>query len=495
MKLSSLVQALPIQHIFNPDNPEIKDVTIDSRLVKKGSLFVAISGGQYDGHNFIPQAFQNGASAIIIEKTISDSYPIPLIQVDSSRIAFSLIMQAWFGHSWQKLSLSAITGSNGKTTTAFLLHSLLNQLKGKTGLIGTAGYYSGMDRSEAALSGPVTTPDPGELHKLLNRFVQDQCHYAVMEASSFGIAQQRLAGISFDTIIWTNFTPTHHTLYHGGETNYFAAKNLLLQQVKPEGIVVLNRDMGAFPQIIPGKSPVETVGFHPKSDLVITSVESSPEQGIEMKCDYHGQSYQFSSPLVGRFQAYNIAQAFLVMNHYGIHHTQFDEALQSVKQIPGRWEVIEVPKIPMTVIIDKANTIVSLEAFFQNLQQWNFHRKILVYGQVGGGESSQRRKTGTLFHEHFDRIILTTDDPEKEDPLIGIQQFMDGIPLTEQKKVSIQLDRGKAINQAFLEANPHDLVAVLGRGNQREFLIRGRTEIFDDTEQCRIILAKLGWLS
>jgi len=494
LRLTSLIQALPLQSIQNQNNPEILDITIDSRKVKQGSLFIALTGSQVDGHLFIPQAIAQGASAIILEKTIPGDFSIPLIRVDSSRIAFSLIMQAWYGYPSQAMQLTAVTGSNGKTTTAYLLYSLFNRLIGKTGLIGTAGYFSGTDRLDTPLTGPVTTPDPNELQKLFKSFLQDQCCYAVMEASSFGIVKKRLSGMAFETILWTNFTPTHHILYHGSEEDYFIAKQSLLQQIKPEGLVILNRDMDGFSRITSGSSQIESVGFHPESDLMITALESTPERGIHMKCRYHGQSYEFSSPLVGNFQAYNIGQAFLAMNQLGVHPADFSEALRFITQIPGRWEIIEVPKIPFTVIIDKANTVASLEAFFHNLQQRSFHRKILVYGQVGGGESTQRIKTGSLFHQHFDRIILTTDDPENEDPMIGIQQFMQGVPISEQKKVSIQLDREKAITEAYLEARPNDLVAVLGRGNQREFLNQGRTEIFDDTEQCRKILMKLGWI-
>jgi len=263
LRLTSLIQALPLQSIQNQNNPEILDITIDSRKVKQGSLFIALTGSQVDGHLFIPQAIAQGASAIILEKTIPGDFSIPLIRVDSSRIAFSLIMQAWYGYPSQAMQLTAVTGSNGKTTTAYLLYSLFNRLIGKTGLIGTAGYFSGTDRLDTPLTGPVTTPDPNELQKLFKSFLQDQCCYAVMEASSFGIVQKRLSGMAFETILWTNFTPTHHILYHGSEEDYFIAKQSLLQQIKPEGLVILNRDMDGFSRITSCSSQIESVGFHP----------------------------------------------------------------------------------------------------------------------------------------------------------------------------------------------------------------------------------------
>ena len=493
MNLQLLLERVPNQYSGIAEYPEIHQVKTDSRKVQPGDLFIAISGTQSDGHKFIPQAIQNGATAIIAEKNLSNHSPIPVIQVHSTREAFSLVMQAWFRHPAEKLQMTAVTGSNGKTTVAFLLHSLLNHALSKTGLIGTAGYYSGGSLSVNLLSGPVTTPDPDQLQRLLRHFVDSHCRYAVMEASSFGLEQKRLSGLSFDAILWTNFSPNHHLQYHLTEEAYFQAKASLLQQCKSDGVIVLNRDMAGFDQCKQLAPNALSVGFHPQADLVFHSVASSPEKGVKLNFVFRNRPYEIISPLVGEFQAYNLAQVFITALHFGIPEEVVIQKLRSIQQIPGRWDMIKVKEIPFTVLVDKANTLTSLSALLKNLQDQSYRRKILVYGQVGGGEMTQRKKTGTLLSSCFDNIILTTDDPENEDPMIGIHQFMEGVPTDKLSNISIELSREKAIRLAMQTAQPHDLIAVLGRGNQREFLIQGRTEVFDDSEECRKIIRSLGW--
>lgn len=493
MNLQVLLERLPYQSSENQPLPEVHQVKTDSRAVQPGDVFIAITGTQCDGCQFIPQAVQNGAVAVIVEKELLTDLAIPVIRVRSTREAYSLIQQAWYGYPAEKLCLTAVTGSNGKTTVAYLLYALLNEMNQKTGLIGTAGYYSGKNRLDTTLTGPVTTPDPNQLQSILAFFLQNDCRQAVMEASSFGIEQKRIHGLSFDGLIWTNFSPNHHLQYHGTEESYFLAKASLLTQAKKDGIIVLNHDMAGFDQCKTVAPNAVSVGFHPQADLVFQTVETNPDFGISVRFRYQGHTYNIKSPLLGEFQAYNLAQVFLTAMHFGISADQLIETIPNIRQIPGRWEMIHIQEVPLTILIDKANTMVSLEALFKNLPPSRYPHKILVYGQVGGGEASQRKKTGALFADQFDTLILTTDDPENEDPMVGIHQFLEGVPMDKLSNVTIELSREKAIRTAIEMAAPHDLIAVLGRGNQREFLVQGRTEIFDDTAECRKIIRSFGW--
>lgn len=493
MNLQLLLERVPSLYPRSTIDLEIHQVTTDSRQVQPGDLFIAIAGTQSDGHCFIPQAIQNGAAAILVEKDLSNHSPVPVIQVHSTREAFGLVMQAWYRYPAEKLQMTAVTGSNGKSTVAYLLHSLMNHTLSKTGLIGTAGYYTGDSLSQNPLSGPVTTPDPNQLQRLLRQFVDNHCRYAVIEASSFGLEQKRLSGLFFDAILWTNFSPNHHLQYHITEEAYFQAKASLLQQCKSSGVIVLNRDMIGFDQCKQMAPNALSVGFHPQADLVFHSVTSSPEKGVKLNFVFRNQPYEIVSPLVGEFQAYNLAQVFITALHFGIPAEVAIQKLRLIQQIPGRWDIIKVKEIPFTVLVDKANTLTSFSALFKNLQTQSYHRKILVYGQVGGGDMTHRKKTGTLLSSYFDSIILTTDDPENEDPMIGIRQFLEGVPADKLSDIRIELSRAKAIHSAIQTAQPHDLIAVLGRGNQREFLIQGRTEVFDDTVECRKIIRSFGW--
>jgi len=492
MRLDTLLERLPTISPHHSENPVIQHVKTDSRWVNPGDLFIAIKGTQHDGHQSLRQAVQNGAAAVLVEHTVPDSYLVPVIRVPSTREAFSTIMQAWYGYPADSMRLCAVTGSNGKTSVAFLLYSLLNRTKNRCGLIGTAGYYSAEIRLEDTLQGPATTPDPDQLHHMLHRFQQDRCTTAVMEASSFGIEQKRLFGLQFDAILWTNFSPNHHVQYHLTEEAYFQAKSALLHQIKPNGLVILNRDMKGFDECKGGAPNAISIGFHPKADLVIRAVEKL-HPGLRMNFRYQDSSYQVTTPLIGDFQTYNLAQVFVTAIHLGIPEDEIIHHLSSIRQIPGRWVMWEIKEVPFSILIDKANTIVSLKALLESLRSQSYHHKILVYGQVGGGEPSQRKEAGAFFSNHFDKIILTTDDPENEDPMIGITQFMEGVPAQMHAHILVELSREKAIRLAIQSARPHDLVAVLGRGNQREFLVQGRTKIFDDVEECGKIIRSFGW--
>ena len=481
-----------IIELINYENVPIKSIKFDSRKVEKGDIFICLSGDNTDGHKYIQDAVNNGATAVVSEKE-SNSISIPQIIVKSSREACSLLAQKYYDNSVDKLKKIAVTGTTGKTSIAYLIYIAINFItNNKCSLIGTAGYFSKDKKLDMSLSGPVTTPEPFELNSFFKSFYDDGCEYVVLEASSFGMAQKRLFGIEFDTAVLSNISFSHHIKYHGSYEEYIKSKVDLFKQVKKNSLSVFNSDSEHLTDFLLTAEKYITYGYKSRSDIKITNLSLSEKSSNSFTLTYNGKDYSGTTKLPGLYNIYNIAAAFGSGIALDFDLDTFFNSLLMVESIPGRWDLISSDH-PSKIIIDKANTPIAIENISGLINTSKYKTKIAVFGNVGGGERNERIRLAKLLQDLFNIIIITTDDPEFEDPQIGINDFLSGIDKDRIKDCIVEIKREDAIRRAINIGKEGDLVAILGRGNQREFLVSGKTLDFDDTIITRKILIDAGY--
>lgn len=488
MKLSRLLDRLHCLHSVSKDI-DISSISIDSRKTTKNSLFIAWKGINFDSHLFIEQAIENGATAIIAEKKIKTPDNIPVILVENGREAYSIIAQNFFGNPSDKLRLIGVTGTTGKTTIAYLIYILLNNLGVKAGLIGTSGYYSGFEKLNTLLKGPVTTPEPMELNHLFSIMKKDDCDVVVMEASSFGLDQKRTFGLSFHQAILSNLSYNHHVNYHQDMEGYILSKKVLFQQLSQDGIGIINSDSEYIESFSVCGPLIKKVGIG-DVDYKIQDFHQTEEAGITFSLQIDDIFYEISSPLSGFYQAYNISQSVASLHLYGFEIKDIIHSVSHIESIPGRWHYIKT-LLPFSILIDKANTPIAVKSIIPLLNRSKYNKKILIFGNVGGGDSLERRLMAKLFYNTFEEIIVTSDDPEDEEPMDIALDFLNGIPGYNPERVIIELDRKKAIRIALEKAKSNDLVAIFGRGNQREYIQKGVVTEFDDINETNLLVKEL----
>jgi UDP-N-acetylmuramoyl-L-alanyl-D-glutamate--2,6-diaminopimelate ligase len=488
MKLSKLLDRIIFEKPFFHDI-DISSISIDSRKISKDSLFIAWKGINFDSHLFIDHAIQNGAIAIIAEKKVNIPDSVPVILVKNARKAYSIVAQNFFSNPADQLKLIGITGTTGKTTIAYIIYRLLNNLEVKTGLIGTSGYYSGNLKLDTLLKGPVTTPEPMELNKLFYIMQKDGCLVVVMEASSFGLDQKRIFGLSFHQAILSNLSYNHHVNYHQDMKGYILSKEELFKQLSKDGLGIINSDSEYIDSFHVSGPLVKTIGLG-NADYKIQDFYQTEEAGITFSLQIDDIIYEVSSPLSGFYQTYNISQAFASLHQYGFEIKDIIRAISQIETIPGRWHFIK-STLPFSILIDKANTPIAIKSVIPLLEKKKYTKKILVFGNVGGGDSVERRMMANLFYKTFEEIIVTSDDPEDEDPMETVIDFLKGIPDYDNKRIIIELDRKKAIRIALEKAKQNNLVAIFGRGNQREFIQKGIVSEFDDIAETNLLVKEL----
>lgn len=480
MKLGKLVTGIKGKK-KNFSDREISSISIDSRKDSLSSLFIAWKGVNIDSNQFINQAITNGATAVIGEKEMFLPDHIATMQVENGREAYSIIAQNFYGNPSNRLYLIGVTGTTGKTTIAYLIYSILNRSGIKTGLIGTAGYYSGVNQLKFLLKGPVTTPEPIELNQLFSTMETEGCKAVVMEASSFGLEQNRLSNLLFSQAILSNLSFNHHINYHQGMKGYIESKQQLFQLLKANGTGIINADTEFFENLVIDHHGVKKIGIKEGYDYMISDFHQTEMTGISFSIQNKDEKYQVVSPLSGFFQAYNLTQAFVSCLSYGISAKEILHHITSIETIPGRFQFIKTT-LPFYVLIDKANTPIAIRNIIPLLKNQHYNNHILVFGNVGGGDSQERRMMAKIFYQFFQKIIVSSDDPEQEDPMHCALDFLQGIPDYDKNRIIIELDRKKAIKLAIEIAKQNDLVAIFGRGNQQEFLQMGKTSVFDDIE-------------
>lgn len=502
MTLQELLVSLDTVRSEGDLQREIMSVTEDSRQVKPGSVFVAIKGEHYDGHQFVRQAQKQGAVGVVVEEGFETHDPpggeIPsaLIRVKNSRKALGLLAAKLSGMPSAHLRMVGVTGTNGKTTVTHLAKSLLEVQGHRVGLLGTVGYVFGTEHRVATH----TTPASVELQDMLNAMVNAGVDVAVMEVSSHALALDRVAGCEFDIVVFTNLTQDHLDFHHTLD-EYFQAKLRLFteyvdssQKTRPKRALV-NADDERAPLILQHCSiPTWTYGLHTHADIRAESVRLSMGGTEFLVNSPHGQ-LTINSQLVGEHNVSNLLAAIGIGLEMGMSVPVIEQAVQSVANVPGRFERINEGQA-FTVVVDYAHTEDALYRLLRAAQAITEGRILTVFGCGGDRDAGKRPKMGQVAARHSDVVIVTSDNPRTEHPqtiLTQIEQGIQSLPPEERCPYRIILDRAEAIHAAVSEAKDGDLLLIAGKGHE-DYQILGTQKIhFDDREEARkAILRQMG---
>lgn len=453
----------------------INHVTCDSRQVKVGTLFCAIDGTVSNGHDYIESAITNGASGIIHSQDL-DEYKsgISYLKVKRPYLAYAMACELFFGCSAKEFRLHGITGTNGKTTTAFLLEHILTTSNFKTGLITTVECRDG----EKVTPSEHTTPEAWDLQNLFKRIADNNCHDAVMEVSSHGLDQFRPGSANFHTAVFTNLTGDHLD-YHESMDKYFSAKkHLFSHYLDKTGTAIINIDdeYGKILATELDQTQVISYGQGKDADCRIVNLLTQTS-GTYFELKFKGSVFKITSPLIGEYNAYNACAAFCAAVVSGVDGQFAADILCSKIKVPGRLEHFRDSRA-VSYFIDYAHTDDALRNVLKNLRIIAKKQIITVFGCGGNRDRSKRPRMAAAAAEYSDLLIITSDNPRKEKPMDIINEVKAGVP--ENTEFIIEPDREKAIKLASTNAISGDIVLIAGKGHETYQDINGQLFDFDD---------------
>src|SRR5205807_9447586 len=468
MQLKTLLSATAVRQIIGTLDRTVENIAYDSRRVQRNGMFVALRGEKSDGHEFIGQAIEKGASVIVAEREEQNPRATCLV-VENTRTALADFAATLYGHPERKLKLAAVTGTNGKTTTTFLIKHICEKAGLRCGLIGTVRYEIG----ERVLPAIRTTPESLDLQELLAQIVNAGCRATAMEVSSHALAQDRTRGLEWNVAIFTNLTQDHLD-FHGTMESYFESKAKLFTQLgqqenkrKPAAVVNIDDRYGQqLLDKIDKRVAIVTYGMGARADFRVSNyrVEFG---GTSYQLDARGKSYLVRVPLIGRFNVANSVAALAAANGLGVDLRAAVLSLGKSPQVPGRLEMVPA-KRQFQVFVDYAHTPDALANVLKTLRELEPQRLIAVFG-CGGDRDRQKRP---LMAEIADRLadysIITSDNPRKEDPNAIVAEIEKGFRSNRYEKM---VDRTQAIDRAVALARPRDIVLIAGKGheNYQEF--------------------------
>lgn len=483
MKLHDLLWSLHSLGAMPQDNPEITSVEMDSRLVKPGSLFICIVGYTVDGHEYVEQAINNGAVAIVSQKEITAS--VPVIKVRNTTRAMAILANTFYDNPTAKLQMIGITGTNGKTTVSYLIEEVLRQAGRSTGLIGTIGMKINDDLYETKN----TTPDSLALQKYFNQMVTANVDVAVMEVSSHALHIGRVHGCQYDVTVFTNLTQDHLD-YHKTMDNYRAAKSLLFSQLgnsydinRPKYAILNIDDSASAEYLVATQAIVLTYGIKTDADLRATDIKTT-SSGTEFRLDFDGKTYDVKMGFVGRFNVYNILATIGATLAAGIELEFILKQIPSLQGVPGRFELVDAGQ-DFNIIVDYAHTPDSLENVLKTIQEFANGKIYCVVGCGGNRDKTKRPIMAKIASELATVPIFTSDNPRNEDPIAILTDMKIG---ATNKNYQTIVDRRDAIEYAIGCAEAGDVVLIAGKGHETYQIIGDKTLHFDDKEMARLAL-------
>jgi len=486
MRLESLTKIIQPITVTGADDLDIKGISYDSRQVRPGHLFVCLHGRQHDGTDFIDEVIEKGAVAVVSESADWSREGVSHVHVEDARRALAEIACAFYGEPSSRLDVIGITGTNGKTTAAFMAKAILKVAGREPGLLGTVRYEIG----ERLIPAGRTTPEAPELQAMLDQMVKAGCRSAVMEVSSHALDQKRVWGIDFDVGVFTNLTQDHLD-YHGNMEDYFAAKTRLfrgLGQMEKAAVAAINIDdpWGMRLATINGfRTEALCFGTHPRAAVRAEDVEVNAR----------GSSFQLRSPwgdtrvqlrLLGRFNVSNALAAMAACGALGIKPALMAEVLGELQSVPGRMEVIPNRR-GLHVFVDYAHTDDALKNVLSTVREIVGGRIILVFGCGGNRDRTKRALMGAVAERLADHSIVTSDNPRNEDPADIANDVVEGF--AERDSFQIILDREEAIARALTIAEEGDVVLVAGKGHENYQEFHNTVVPFDDREVVRGLLS------
>lgn len=473
-QLKDLLENLEYTCLQGSLDKEIREVVFDSRKAGEGSLFICIKGAVSDGHTYAREVAEKGAAVLVVQDTVQVPGEVTVIQVENSRYAMACISAAWFDHPAEKLKTIGITGTKGKTTTTYLVKSILENAGHKTGLIGTIETIIGDEHIPAAN----TTPESYLVQKYFAQMAEAGCDSVVMEVSSQGLMLHRTAGFTFDIGIFTNIEPDHiGPNEHKDFQDYLHCKSLLFQQCK---IGIFNGDDQHLDKLLEGHTcQVETFGFSPEADLRAENTHLVTGKGtLGIAYQVKGlMDFPVEIDLPGKFSVYNSLTAIAVCRHFGVTEENIQRALKNAK-VKGRIEMVKVSE-EFTLMIDYAHNAMSLESLLMTLKEYKPNRLVCLFGCGGNRSKLRRYEMGEVSGKLADLTIITSDNPRDEEPQAIIDDIKTGIGRTEGKYVEI-IDRKEAIAYAIHHGQPGDIVVLAGKGHEDYQEIKGKKYPMDE---------------
>jgi UDP-N-acetylmuramoyl-L-alanyl-D-glutamate--2,6-diaminopimelate ligase len=483
MTMAQILAGVPLKSAIPPDlaQMEIRGLEYDSRRVEPGFLFFAFPGAKADGRAFANNAREKGAAAILSELPAPTDFAGPWIQVDHGRRALALASRNFYQ---QKVALTGITGTNGKTTTGFLTDSVLRASGRTTALIGTIEYHLGNE----VLPAVNTTPESVDLYRIFDRLQDMGGTHATMEVSSHALALGRVYGLDFHTAIFTNLTRDHLDFHHTME-EYFSAKRILFDS-GPK-FAVINQDDPYGAQITtPAGTEVITYGFEKDASVRAHKV-SSTFDGLRFDVQFGKIRFPIESQLIGRINVYNILAACCAGLSYQIPIDTIVKGIAECQGVPGRFERIDEGQ-PFAVVVDYSHTDDALRNAILVARGLNPKRVITLFGCGGDRDRTKRPIMGQVAGELSDRVILTSDNPRSEDPLQIMNDVLVGLRRFDKPMV-VEPDRHAAIQRALNDAQAGDIVILAGKGHETYQVLKDRTIPFDDRAVAREVLRGFGY--
>jgi len=478
VELEALIRALAPSEVIGAGSVAIGDLAYDTRRVTKGALFFCVRGERVDGHDLASEAIERGALALVVERVLEVG--APQLVVDDSRAAMALAAAAFFGEPTKELEVAGVTGTNGKTTTAYLLHSMLTSAEKRPGLVGTIEWIVGGESRPA----PFTTPEAADLQRLFREMLDAGDRSVAVEASSHGAALRRLDRVRFDALVFTNLSQDHLDL-HGTMEDYFEAKRRLFTGlVPPPAAVNVGDEWGrrlADELADRHKAPLVTFGFEAGAEVVAEDLELTA-QGSR----FRAAGLEIETSLRGIFNVENVLGAVAAGVLLELGEAAIVEGIARVTGVPGRFEVVDAGQ-PFAVVVDYAHTPDSLETVLRAARGLGDGRVIVVFGAGGDRDRGKRPLMGKVAVAGAELAIVTSDNPRSEDPLAIIQDVLQGSGVD----VEIDPDRRSAIVRAIGSAEPGDVVVIAGKGHEQGQDIAGTVHPFDDRVVAREALAEL----
>ncbi len=491
MILEDLLRGINVRRVLGPRDAEIDGISIDSKSVTKGDLFVAIKGAKSDGHNYIDSAISKGASAVLVEDVPDQlNKGIPVIEVADTRMGLADISANFYNHPTKDLVLVGITGTNGKTTVTYLLESIWAYEGLSPGVVGTIDYrYKGKTTASN-----MTTPESHDLMETLSTMRHSGVSHVAMEVSSHALDKDRVRGCEFDVAVYTNLSQDHLD-YHKSIEDYFDAKKKLFTEVLPQSsksmlcsVINLDDEYG------------ERLSKEARGEIVLYSVENSnanfyakkiniSEKGISAIIKTPGDNITINSGLLGKHNLSNILAAVATAYSLGVSSDTIEKGINELKSVPGRLEAIQNP-FGFTILVDYAHTPDALSNVLRALRSFTKGRIVTVFGCGGDRDKTKRPLMGEIGRELSDLLIVTSDNPRTEDPekiIDDIEKGVFGVDDSKENYYRIS-DRRSSIKKALDIAREHDTVLIAGKGHEDYQIVGTTKHSFDDREVAREIL-------
>ena len=483
MTVKQLLEDLQYTLVQGTVDREVSELVYDSRKALQDGIFVCISGAVRDAHDFAAEVVEKGITTLVVERDVEVPEHVTVIKVEDTRYALAYLSAAYFGHPARELKTIGITGTKGKTTTTYMVKSILEKSGFKTGLIGTIETIIG-DKNIPAVN---TTPESYIVQKTFREMVDAGCQAVVMEVSSQGLMLHRVGGFTFDYGIFTNLEPDHiGPNEHKDMDDYISCKAMLFKQCK-QGI--LNIDSEYFEKVAEGHTcEIETYGFSEKASLRAENVDLFSKAGtLGVEFDLKGLlDFHVAVDVPGKFSVYNSLCAIAICRHFGVAEETIKKALLEIK-VKGRVELIPVSE-RYTLMIDYAHNAMSLESLLTTLKEYNPKRLVCLFGCGGNRAKARRFEMGEISSKYADLTVVTSDNPRDEEPQDILDDIVVGVKKGPGKYVTI-IDRKEAIKYCMDHAEDGDVIVLAGKGHEDDQEIKGKKYKMDERDLIRDILA------